>query len=729
MTTRLHALFASLMAIIPIAALGYDVGTHERITIAAIQASRLPAFASAIGLQTMDSQLPVSLTAFQKGPGFLYSPYCLERGERRYVRAFEMITIGVFCEDATFTTSEEPWFRYTYHFYDPAHGGHGLTIDDNIKWSSLFWAVEATRANGQQYSYNEWKGYISRALINPDVELRRAGVVNALRALGQITHLIEDLGQPQHTRNDIHGVPPSAYERFTDGMRDNLPYAGYSVDDTIIRDVRQFWHTDLGEGLADFSNSQFVSAGTNFRGADDLVFPATNYLLPSGIDATRNIVHILAPSVAKLCRGLALPPAVHGFISLIDTPVVDGRTRSSYRNAASSTYSVFDADLIKRNKLPKFTLNRFNFCTAQEFLIPRAVGYATAFLNFATRGTLDVALPNDGVYSVESLSPENCVGSCGFKRVKLKIKSSTLSGEEMGPGDIVVIARYHVNSCYAADLSGQPPAPAFNGFTCRAPAGTLPLDEQISVSNIVPLSSVSREKWSEVGVEFESSPIPFAATDLYFQVLWNGQLGSEFGAIGIGAVDVREPTFLTFTNNYDYVNIYEDDGKFLRTDPFAVANAPGRLSLVELSLRRFNESVQQPTLMSLPRLDPGMYARIAILTDAPSFSYEIDYRYPDMLREDAFRQAFEIGTARFQLVEPNNWQYVPDYITLRRSSTDRWIYQPSTDGATIYWHQPGFCAHPGCVPEDSTVDEQIRRFPPVAVTTPQAVHVDFNDRF
>jgi hypothetical protein len=156
--------------------------------------------------------------------------------------------------------------------------------------------------------------------------------ITCFRALGDVVHLIEDMAQPQHTRNDRHagkkydeaGGPngmlghKSAYEAWIDaratGGQFNTegalagtqapisvtppPFSNIFVNEQNIypngypvprfADYLSFFTTrkkyaDIGlrQGLADYSNRGFFSAGKNLDPRPDAESPYPNNNFPS----------------------------------------------------------------------------------------------------------------------------------------------------------------------------------------------------------------------------------------------------------------------------------------------------------------------------------------------------------------------------------------------------------------------------------------------------------------
>src|SRR5205823_14876972 len=125
--------------------------------------------------------------------------------------------------------------------------------------------------------------------------------------------------QPQHVRNDPHldqgsievlGLQlnpvynPSLYEAYTNNVRDSLPYEGPlsapgypTLDLTAFSKPRAFWFSVQGHGMAQFTNFNFVSAGTNF-GTSRFNLPLFDATLRNDVD------------IKQLCAN-AIPPCLN----------------------------------------------------------------------------------------------------------------------------------------------------------------------------------------------------------------------------------------------------------------------------------------------------------------------------------------------------------------------------------------------------------------------------------
>ena len=171
--------------------------------------------------------------------------------------------------------------------------------------------------------------------------------------------------------------------------------AGYSIDSSGFRSTfksaKSFWSTRStdpsdGKGIADFTNRNFVSAGTNFTSLSN-GNAAQGFAQPA-LDATQyeNV------DIGELCEN-AFPPCpsgLQGRMSFVGTSVDDRFLGSTLSNRRASSCSFFTQDLKNRGAPNLFALNRFNFEEAFKHLIPRAVAFSAGMINYFFRGDIDL---------------------------------------------------------------------------------------------------------------------------------------------------------------------------------------------------------------------------------------------------------------------------------------------------------------------------------------------------
>ena len=405
-------------------ALAYEIGTHRRMSQEAANESILTEQLSLLDLVSL--QDPVV---------FLPAAGGVKRG-------IEWILFGAEVEDDFFPELGSPALRFRNHFYNPLTD-LGLDFSPGFLCSvfgtqdgepSLEWGL--VDSSGQDYSFPDARTYFLKALTEAAEVDREQNVALLLRTLGQLIHLIQDLAQPQHTRNDAHGPwclgstsSAAFYEEHTNDNLDDLPFIGYDpvfgTDTTTFNTPEKFWKTGTGKGLAEYSNRGFVTAGTNFDTFASGAFPNPNI----------NVADPIIVDQTALCNqiGAELPLGQEGnplpcIMTFLGTRVTDQfRSGKSQDNDKTSTFSIFDADLTNFNEQVTYpdpftgqlitssrlyTLNTENFDAANELLIPRAVGYSAGLINYFFRGKIDFEPDptTSGQFLIENLSDEAMQG-------------------------------------------------------------------------------------------------------------------------------------------------------------------------------------------------------------------------------------------------------------------------------------------------------------------------------
>lgn len=321
--------------------------------------------------------------------------------------------------------------RALNHFFDPTRNAPITVLGISLGKTSPDWAL-ATRGSvpEQVSSYYDAREYFYQALTAPDKKAREFLWASTFATMGNVVHHLQDMAQPQHVRNDAHcdagiiacGVffhNPSLYEKFSASA--NVP--GLSSSATPVyspsnlshfNSPRQFW-INGGKGLAEYTTRGFVSAGTNLTGTFSNIQPNSRFPSPSGADVIVETKQITDPILASECAGSPIPQGLVGQVNFIGTLVEDKVTGVTEVNKRTSTYSIFDEDLqsYSTGLSAVFSLNRFNFCEAHKFLIPRAVAYSAGLINYFFRGKIDF-IPdpkNSNAYVVKNLGPEAMNGT------------------------------------------------------------------------------------------------------------------------------------------------------------------------------------------------------------------------------------------------------------------------------------------------------------------------------
>ncbi len=344
--------------------MAYERETHRALSAEALTEAKLSAALARLGIGPNDT-FKAKAFSMAKGPH----------------TAADWITEGGADEDAP------PW-RVVNHFYDPINQTGMVFGVPSLEWAFELRGDEPS----QSHSYPDARRALYRGLTAADPSERNRELGHAFYALGHVIHLIQDLAQPQHTRNDAHlplGWDQSLHETYVEAIIAQLPLHGGALPrlPSQVPTAMGLWTGPLG--FSEFSNSNFVSEDTNFT---DLAQGATGGGYPKPI-LDLAFTSSLPPGVS--CRngvGVPTPMTFHG------NRFIDPVTSGLVENPRMTTYSIFDQHLIKNGSQPLFALNCLNIEAAADILLPRAVAYSAALLQYFFRGQLEARVELD--YSI-----------------------------------------------------------------------------------------------------------------------------------------------------------------------------------------------------------------------------------------------------------------------------------------------------------------------------------------
>lgn len=430
MTRRLLALWIGLVPLAaPVLADAYELRTHGEITRHAYEMSDgLRVYLEAAGISAAQTFAPNDATPRSQLARFENSGTALDwmiEGAIReddYIDHFLGRVFG--CPRPQNPPSQAD--RVFNHFLDVQRSGRGLTIPiGNLGLPAPDWALgRQGRGSGpgqNQFSVLDARDYQYQSLTASSRAMRDKYTALLFRSLGHVLHLVEDMAQPQHTRNDPHAgcadIDPmnvivgahSWYEEYTENrtlgrtfpriedVAPGLVLGGY--DPVPVRPYDDFFTEANRRGIADFSSRNFLSAGTNLGGSSErcggLVEP------PCEASAYRQAVQ---PFSTKTLNG-----TISGVVTLYLRDVVDALTGQVLGGRPVTSKSVWDQYLLAVGGDPKFSLNRFNYDAMADILLPRAVGYAAGFLNAFFRGFVGVTYEDQSLRVVVG-SDEPMVG-------------------------------------------------------------------------------------------------------------------------------------------------------------------------------------------------------------------------------------------------------------------------------------------------------------------------------
>ena len=544
------------------------------------------------------------------------------------------------------------------HFYDPISG---KPLSLLLGHSSPDWALEDTvEPAGQDYSYKDAREYFFNALTETRTTERKQYFGLMFQTLGQVIHHIHDMAQPQHTRLDAH--LDIGEERVAKYPLENPSHYEYDTYDRLNIDnfkkynpmlflsARDYWHTDAGTGLADYSNRGFVSAGTNFDAKPTYPLPPFEPTSEWETDAVEEFreagIEARLPDYCTAAPDACVMTFYRNYVNDRLRPNLDSL------NEKTSTFSIFNRYLEINKKAvtyfdPEtganwttesiFSLNRFNHDEAHKLLIPRAIGYSAGLIDYFFRGRLEISLPDEGVYGIVDHAVANQANIQGFNTIKLKIKNTTpdviLEDDSKHPqpmtgGKLVAVAKFKRNTCYDPSLVGEFRYPDAETTWNNCTRGNYRSEtEKIVVSQPVEDVSLTANATEQYSFTFDD-PIPINATNLYLQVVYRGPLGEENDAVVVATKDIFEPTYYTYFNGTDF---YMIDGVFktydeINNDPYLQEKIPGivKADIDSWDLEKYKFWFEPGhSIVRFNQLEPGKYVRFVYLTDRNLSS--IDY--------------------------------------------------------------------------------------------------------
>gem|GEM_PF-2412755 len=339
--------------------------------------------------------------------------------------AVQWLTSGSRLED-------EPTCRASHHFHNPLLpfleamntdlpeplrlfcAGQGF----GRQWSNVTWgtgAVSPTLAGAVTGNPFDWaaarRRYLDGLTLGTAAE-REAALADTFLTLGHLTHLVQDLAVPAHVRNDFVShldlFPKrepftrwfeNGFERF---VRRNPELVDAAQAMPVVFDgapPTRFWDRDVYDGtnpsadpvqgLAEYTNANFASANTIFT--EDLA-AGDPHRFPFPRQASTNL--------ADLFQQRLTPARTQAEDAIVDLGLYLSKERDGERVGRFARAGYLTRDLID-NAAPELVrlslqLDDDVHRDYASLLVPRAVGYSAALLEYFFRGRLDVDVVADG---------------------------------------------------------------------------------------------------------------------------------------------------------------------------------------------------------------------------------------------------------------------------------------------------------------------------------------------
>jgi hypothetical protein len=438
--------------------------------------------------------------------------------------------------------------RSLNHFHDPTKplSESGLT---NVPLplfygeSALLWAQDGDTQKtklGGDWSWNTVRDHQYNYLTAQTTVNRDANQARMLKGLGYQMHLLQDMSQPNHVRNDTHMADGAgkktrngfetwavdkdrvkeilasakAQEIINAGVSVNLNtlYEGGKAPVARLYDTRDNRKLDtsvtpnipyiapsasLAQGLAEYTNTNFFSEDTVF--AAERYSPGSKLYSPyprkEETDLQDFIDQYMEPGPATAANGTSYlsyrikkPQSKTTGEELACLALPGPNTLKMYNEFGGDASEMFFAS---------FRYDTACYEEHAKLLLARSVSYSKAMLDYFFRGTLTItAAPTDITFSSIKVTATN-----------------TTPNETMGTGEVSLVIRYK-----ALAESGSTPTTV--GYPSADYSYKVAKLQNINPSGLLTFN-------------FTDGPLPMNYSDMTMQLVYKGKLGNEEGAVAV----------------------------------------------------------------------------------------------------------------------------------------------------------------------------------------------------
>jgi hypothetical protein len=330
------------------------------------------------------------------------------------------------------SVDEDNGLRFLNHFHNPLRTWNqaGL-LGGTLGASSVVWGQDSAQGFSWQKARDEYFLGLTATIQGE----RDRHFANVFRALGQLIHLVQDMGQPAHTRNDPHPVfnglegyvenirltNPPLFSQFTNSSQGFDPSI-LTVDPNPLAPIPLARITDttdpdqaaavpsagVSQGLAEYSNANFLSEDTIFK---DFTFPRVESL-GSPFDGNEPVTGRPRRYFPKVADG-----------ETINRFVAEGAWTEALTSIAAGDKG--------------YILDRGTFEDYTAKLLPRAIGYSAGLIDYFFRGRLSAFTGDIGC-----VWPQQPPISSTLEMV---VSNASPAGEETGAGQVDFVVHYEVN--------------------------------------------------------------------------------------------------------------------------------------------------------------------------------------------------------------------------------------------------------------------------------------------
>jgi hypothetical protein len=400
------------------------------------------------------------------------------------------------------------------------------------------------------YSWRRARQTYHEALIGTFEQMRDYKFAVTYEKIGRILHLLEDMGVPAHTRNDMFGhldftrVEPGSPHKWMGNLYEFWVKKKLENERTYIENISQsiiipefvmaedYWDKEIYDGafpgdtlpengtercgLAEYSNANFLSKGAMFN--EGLPFGDDHYFPYPAKSSVENMPpEEITAEDGKLDEVLYLRKNQDG-------ETVERLALARYfRGGLYLRLASLDIDRYYRLA---FTLDDKVHESYADKLIPKTVAYTTGLINYFFRGTIEIS---DFEVNVDYPSGHHAT-PVGFNKVTIYAKNSSPESETMDAGTVHLVVKYKVD-----EKDGYLALPAHPSDYQYI---TVPLidDNKQIISDV----DIPSDEQKQFDFDLSDTPIPLCAKEIYFFLVYRGQLGHEADGIGVGYVPFTE---------------------------------------------------------------------------------------------------------------------------------------------------------------------------------------------
>jgi hypothetical protein len=348
--------------------------------------------------------------------------------------------------------------RFLNHFHNPLRDWFnagfrspypGLGVQ--IGFSSILWQQDSERSG---WSWWDTRRFYWDALTQPQLAERNERFARTFESLGHVIHLIQDAASPAHTRNDPHIGPPAdavaagrtkryEYETYARQVQQEQPdvfnailsqsftvpsnWQGLDPDPLAPIPIARLIDTDRYNGdsgsatvtlqapigLAEYVTANYFSEDRTFPGVN----PFTRFPHPARENAAVVTVDVPLPGQAETVKRLY-------YLNTLDTSNPHHLATVGFLR---DYFIQFQLDPGRADQKP--ALDELVYREYAGILVPRAVGYSTAAIDYFFRGRLDARIAFD-----DAIDPATGNADPALRTLVAR----NVSGEMLGPGTIAL---------------------------------------------------------------------------------------------------------------------------------------------------------------------------------------------------------------------------------------------------------------------------------------------------